>query len=108
MENPVSKLALDHWYKVLMAGGLFMLLLAGAGLLKEFPTVPTAAISLGVFFFGMGEWINHPLQTQLMPPSAYFPGGVITGHPRKASAAGTFFDVLGLLLIGFVLYKLLT
>ena len=67
MDNPISKLALEHWYQVLMAAGLFLFLLSGAGLLKEFPTLPTAAIAIGVFFFGMGEWINHPLQTALMP-----------------------------------------
>ena len=106
MENPISKLALEHWYQVLMAAGLFLFLLAGAGLLKEFPTRPTASVAIGVFFFGMGEWINHPLQTALMQATARFPAGVISGHPRKARPTGIFFDLLGLALIGYGVYKL--
>jgi hypothetical protein len=106
MENPVSKLALDHWYKVLMAGGLFVFLLAGAGMLKNLPTLTTATIALGVFFIGMGEWINHPLQTKLMPASLLSPGGVITGHPRAAKPIGVFFDLCGFTLVAFGAYKL--
>lgn len=101
MDNPTTKFALDHWYKVLMAAGLLVLCLAGAGLLKEFPTAATALVALGTFFIGMGEWINHPLQTRV------FARGIATSHPRRASAAGWFFDVLGLGLLVVGLYRFL-
>jgi hypothetical protein len=107
MDNPLSKLALDYWYQVLMAVGIAVFLAAGAGLLSVFPTVPSAVISLGCFFVGLGEWINHPLQTALMRASAYHPGAVITGHPRNPKFAGVAFDVLGAVLICIGLYKLL-
>lgn len=61
MENPLSKLALEHWYQVLMVAGLAVFLLAGGGLLPALPVKPTLLVSLGAFFFGLGEWVNHPL-----------------------------------------------
>jgi len=106
MDNPLSKLALDYWYQVLMVVSIAVFLLTGAGLLHAFPTVPTAIISLGGFFVGLGEWINHPLQTALTPPSAYYPQGVLTGHPRNSSLLGIAFVVLGLVLVGVGIYKL--
>jgi len=107
MDNPLSKLALDYWYQVLMAVGVVVFLAAGAGLLSAFPTVPTAVISLGCFFVGLGEWINHPLQTKILHANAYRPGGVVTGHPRNPQFIGTAFDVLGVTIICIGLYKLL-
>ncbi len=90
MASPLDKLALDHWYKVLMAAGFAVFLLAGAGLLHALPATPTLLISLGVFFFGLGEWRNHPLQERVGL------GFKITGHPRSASFSGTAFDLIGL------------
>lgn len=84
-----------------MVVGFIVFLLSGMGMLKAYPTLPTAQISLGIFFFGIGEWINHPLQTRI----AAF--GVITGHPRNTSISGVLFDLLGIALIGFGTYQLL-
>jgi len=83
-----------------------VLVLTGSGGLKAFPTVPTTLISLGGFCVGLGEWINHPLQTSLLPPSAYHAGGVLTGHARRASLTGSAFLILGLILIGWGVLKL--
>lgn len=105
MDNPLSKLALDYWYKVMMVVGIVVFLLAGAGLLKAYPIAPTSLISLGTFFIGVGEWINHPLQTAIMSPTIGRPGGVITGHPRNAKFGGIAFDIFGIVLIGFGGYK---
>jgi hypothetical protein len=99
MENPLSKLALDYWYQVLMVVCVIVFLLAGAGVLKAFPVAPTAAISAGGFFVGLGEWINHPLQTAVTAI------GFAHGHPRKNSLIGVFFLLLGLALIGFGIYR---
>ena len=40
MENPLSKLALDYWYQVLMVVCVLVFLLTGAGILKEVPVAP--------------------------------------------------------------------
>ena len=105
MDNPLSKLAPDYWYQVLMVVGIVVFILSGTGLLKTFPTVPTSLISLGVFWIGLGEWVNHPLQTTLMRGNASFPGGVLSGHPRNQKAIGIAFDIIGVVLIVFGGYK---
>jgi hypothetical protein len=106
VENPLSKLALDYWYQVLMVVSIMVFLLSGAGLLKAFPTAPTALISLGGFWIGLGEWVNHPLQTGLLPRSAYYPSGIVSGHPRRPSALGSFFLLFGFILVAWGIYKL--
>jgi hypothetical protein len=99
MPNPLSKLALDYWYQVLMVVCFVVFLLAGTGVLKAYPTLPTAVISAGGFFIGLGEWINHPLQTTIMHPGPYCEGGILTGHPRSNSFIGVIFLILGLSLV---------
>lgn len=98
MDNPLTKLALDHWYQVLMVGGLVIFIMCGAGLLPNYPTAETALISIGVFFVGVGEWKNHPLQTRLVN-SPDFGRGEITGYPRNNNAIGLLFLFFGIVLI---------
>ena len=100
MDNPLSKVALDYWYQVLMVVGIFIFILSGAGLLKAFPVVPTSLISFGVFWVGLGEWANHPLQTR------FHPIGIVRGHPRNPRFIGIAFDILGVGLIVVGGYKL--
>jgi hypothetical protein len=107
MENPLSKLALDYWYQAMMVVSIVVFLLSGAGVLKAFPTVPTALISLGCFFIGLGEWQNHPLQTGFLPPNVYRPAGILTSHPRRSSAVGNFFLLLGFILAAVGIYRFL-
>jgi len=106
MENPLSKLALDYWYKVVMVVSIFVFLLTGAGLLPEFPTAPTSLISIGGFFVGIGEWINHPFQTIVIQRDV-FTRGVLEGHLRRNSQLGICLDVFGVLLILAGIYKML-
>lgn len=106
MNNPLAKLALDYWYKVLIVAGAFIFLLNGAGLLPSYPTAATGTISAGVFFWGLGEWINHPYQEQLLLNTLNRPYGKISGHPRNVRPIGIVFDILGLLLIGTGVFKL--
>ncbi|MHB0926907.1 MAG: hypothetical protein ACYC1F_10425 [Gallionellaceae bacterium] len=101
MEHPLSKLALDHWYKVLMVAGFAVFLLAAAGLLPSLPVKPALLVALGTFFFGLGEWCNHPLQTHLHLNIK------ITGHPRRLCISGIAFDLLGFALIAIGLWHLL-
>ena len=107
MENPLSKLALDYWYQVLLVVSVVVFLLVGAGMLKAFPVVPTATIAAGTFFVSLGEWVNHPLQSKILSATAYRPGGIITSHPRANSAIGVFFVMLGFLLLVFGGYRAL-
>lgn len=100
MDNPLAQLALDYWYKVLVVVGAVLFVLTAAGLTPNLPAERALWCSAGVFFVGIGEWINHPLQTKIVAGSAAFGRGVISGHPRHASVLGTVFLLLGLALIG--------
>ena len=104
--NPLSKLELDYWYKVLMVVSVVVFLLAGSGVLKALPVAPTILISIGAFFVGLGEWINHPLQTGFLAPNAYRPSGVVTSHPRSNKFIGVGFLLLGLVLILWGIFRL--
>lgn len=106
MENPLSKVALDHWYQVLMVAGLAVFLANGAGLLKAYPAGPVGLVSLGCFFFGMGEWMNHPRRTELHPATLHRPAFKVTRFPRNPGAAGVAVDALGIALIVYGVYRL--
>lgn len=97
--NPLSKLALDYWYQVLMLVCFTIFVLTGTGMLNAYPTLPLAVISAGGFFIGLGEWINHPLQTTIIHSTPYRDGGIITGHPRSNSIVGLIFLVIGAALV---------
>src|SRR5260370_35649003 len=83
-----------------------VLLLTGHGALKALLTGASVLISLGCFCIGLAEGINHPFQTGFLPPNAYQPGGVLTGHPRRASAVGNLLLLLGLILTVFGIVRL--
>jgi hypothetical protein len=106
MNNPLSQLALDYWYKVILAAGTFVFLLNGAGLLPAYPTATTACISAGFFFWGLGEWINHPYQERLVLDAFDRVEAKISGRPRKANTLGSIFDIAGFILMGAGIIKL--
>ncbi|EBI9493431.1 hypothetical protein DLP94_08325 [Salmonella enterica] len=106
MQNPLAKLSLDHWYKVMILIGAFIFLLNGAGLLPAYPTATTGFISSGLFFWGLGEWMNHPYQEVLTLDPFNRPTGKISGHPRNTCLTGNIFDLIGFVLIITGLIKL--
>lgn len=93
-------LKVEHWYHLFVALGATGTVVSLSVDVRGIANAHALLLSLGIMFIGVGEWINHPLLTRLMRPSSYAPGGgVITGHPRKASALGNLFDVLGFTLL---------
>ena len=106
MNNPLSKLAIDYWYHAVMVVSAVTFLLNGAGFLVAYPVGLTASVSAGAFFIGLGEWVNHPLQTTLHAGTVDFPAGISTGHPRKNKPIGVAFVFMGLFLIGLGAYGL--
>lgn len=106
MDNPLSKLAIDYWYQAVIVVSAVIFILCGMGSLNAFPVAPTASISAGGFFIGLGEWVNHPLQTTIIQPGINTLGGVISGHPRNNKPIGVFFVIIGFLLVGYGIYAL--
>ncbi|RSC60580.1 hypothetical protein EGW07_24365 [Citrobacter amalonaticus] len=98
MQNPLSQLALNAWYKVLIALGSFVFLLAGAGMFPAYPAGATGLMALGCVAVGIGEWINHPLTTAIYQENV-FRERVFTFRMRTVKPAGLFFDLLGAVLL---------
>ncbi len=106
MDNPLSKLELKYWYHVVMVSSIGFLLLSLYIPFIGVENVFVQKLSLGAFLIGLGEWINHPLQTALYPPSYHMPtGGITTGHPRNNKRIGILFVIIGICLIVWACFK---
>jgi len=109
MTNPLRNLKIDYWYKALVVLSAVLLLISLTVELKGIENSIAQLLCLGVLFIGIGEWINHPLQSAIMPPNAYdAPGGaIITSYKRKPCLLGTLFDILGFTITVVGGYKLM-
>ncbi|MBI1887798.1 MAG: hypothetical protein HYS19_05430 [Nitrosomonadales bacterium] len=107
MDKSLTGLKIEYWYHVLVVLGAAGVIAAMTFELKGIANAHAIIMSLGVLFVGLGEWINHPLQTKIMPPNVYMGGGgIISGHPRNPNFLGTLFDILGFILICISIYKI--
>lgn len=100
MTNPLQSLKIDYWYKAVLVISTVLLVIALTVPLQGVKNSIVALICLGGVFIGLGEWINHPLQTAV----GY--GYKITGYPRKVTFLGTIFVLFGLTLSCYGTYKL--
>ncbi len=107
MNNPLAKLALDAWYKVLIAVGAFVILLNGAGLLGNYPVRETFIISLGCIVFGVAEWMNHPMHEEEIPARYGMPPLERIHTGWTPCLVGVLLDIAGIALIFYGLIKLI-
>ena len=93
-------LAVDVWYKALIVVGVAVLVL-GLTVPLQLPNRAVILIGLGAAAHGIGQWMNHPLQTRVV--------GVykITAHHRRVSFWGVAWELAGLGLAGLGIYILL-
>jgi hypothetical protein len=100
-------LKVEHWYHLFVALGATGVVVSLSIEVKGIANAHSLLFSVGLLFLGVGEWINHPQQTNLMRPTINAPnGGVVSGHPRFNSILSLGFDLLGLALLGVALYKI--
>jgi hypothetical protein len=99
VENPLSKLKIDYWYKAMLVISTCVLIVSLTVELKGVENSVVQLISLGCAFWGLGEWINHPYQEKIGI------GFKISGHPRNGSVAGYAFDLVGWILILIGIFK---
>jgi len=97
-QNPLSTLKIDCWYKILPVIGTVTLILGLTVDIKGVSNIFVQLVSVGVVFIGIGEWINHPLQTRLVP------GYKTTGYNRINTFPGNSWDIIG---IGLIIYALI-
>jgi hypothetical protein len=101
MAMDLDAFKLDHWWHfVAIAGGL----IAVAAVPGQFAAA--FLIGLGLLFFGAGEWVNHPRQTQVKGAKVV---GIykVTGNPWKPKVHGLLMDALGIGLLGLGIFRLL-
>lgn len=97
--NPLSALTIDSWYKIIPAIGAVTLVLSLTVEIKPLPNLLVLLCSIGAIFIGIGEWINHPLQTQVGR------GMKITSRNRINTISGNVWDFAGLAITAFGLFK---
>ncbi|MCL2310780.1 MAG: hypothetical protein FWC42_11055 [Proteobacteria bacterium] len=90
----LEKLNLERWYRVLVylgaiffGGAVFFSDAVNKGPITD---VALMLLGAGMFFFGMGEWINHPPRGEKGGPSFFGPGAVRVPH-----LGGLLLDVVG-------------
>lgn len=102
MASGLENLKLDKWYTVLIAAGLMALVASIAANNNTF-----AALALGVFFIGIGEWKNHPERQAFVDQSHGFPEpGKLTITTRAASPLGWAFILIGIVALAIGFYRL--
>jgi len=95
LSNPLSGLKIDHWWHAFTVVG-------GAGTIASIaltsPAIPQRdliLLFLSLFLFGVGQWINHPIQM------GFHPMGTLTSYPRK-----TYFTVFALEIAAVVIFSI--
>lgn len=105
MESLLSKLKLEHWWHVVTAISAALL---GLSLTVPMVGVENATVqlaSLGGLLLGIGEWMNHPVQEELVPPEPGRPWGKLTGHPYSPCVAGVLLDIAALACFAYAVYR---
>ncbi len=103
MGEILKNLSLEYWYKMLILAcfGLFVLSITVP--LQGIPNAALALISMGGFFIGMGEWINHPYRERI-----HLERNIkIFGHPRSPKFGGLALDVVGAIAVIWGAWKLI-
>jgi hypothetical protein len=86
---------LDHWPKYVAAGGALIATACGV-VQSHFGLL----VGIGLLFFGVGEWINHPQNAEIKGTMI---GRVYKtiGYRWKPNLFGLLLDALGIGLLGF-------
>jgi hypothetical protein len=85
----------EHWYKAVLAAGVVLAAAAVAVAHK-----PLLILGIGMVFWGIGEFINHPYREKV----GY--GFKVTGHPWEPKLLGILLDMIGAVLIVFGLFQI--
>jgi len=89
--------------------------IAGAGIAVALASIPKIFVSgflIGgaLFFFGVGEWMNHQKEEKVKQeaPKGMIGFRMIETHPWSPTILGIIFDAIGIGIAGFVIYRLAT
>src|ERR1044072_5956234 len=100
MSNPLSGLKIDHWwhaFTVLGAAGIIASMTIKSNVVSNRDAL---LLSLGFFLFGVGQWINHPLQTRLEGSLKF------TGYHRSPYPLGLVLEFLGCIIFAIEIFRI--
>src|SRR6266568_901609 len=100
MSNPLSGLKIDHWWHAFTVVGSAGMIACVVGKVDFIPQRQAFLFFLSLFLFGIGQWINHPIQVRLEP------GIKITGYHRRSSPLGLALELLGCIFFVVEVYRL--
>jgi len=91
LENLFKNLTLEYWYKMLILMSFVLLVVSLIFPIQMIPNGALALLSLGGFFIGTGEWINHPYQEAVTPSRRY----KYVSYSRKNCTDGVITVIVG-------------
>lgn len=93
-------LIVDSWYKAFIYIGALAFLTSLFVDVKGLTNFQLQILSGGMFFIGVGEWINHKTNIYYKSPNVYTgPGGYVYETVWKPSFIGILFDLIGMILL---------
>ena len=109
MSELFKGLKLDSWYMAITYIGGVALLLSFFFEVNEISNNNLQILAGGIFLFGLGEWKNHKEKSFIKPSNAYTgPAAVISYKVRNPDAFGLLLDLIGLIMIGYGIYLIVT
>jgi len=105
LDNPLKNLAIDKWYKAIIAVGAVLLIISLTVQLQA-NNQSVQLFAFGLFLVGIAEWINHPARSIITPPNAYIPQGIYTNYARHPKPLGIILDIIGIVALFISIYKL--
>lgn len=87
-----------HWWILVGVAGA---LITTASAPVQF--IPGFMTGLALLLFGVGQWVDHPLQTGVGPGFSF----TTTGYPWRPTFFGTLLSAAGAILFGIGLYRLM-
>jgi hypothetical protein len=93
MSDFFSGLKIENWWHAVTIVGGCGVVASSAIPVGDLPRQDVLLFFFGILLFGIGQWINHPIQQRIIPQ------GIITGYYRNPSKLGVFFEIVGSLLI---------
>lgn len=104
MGDMFSGLKLEHWWHAFTVVGGAGLVAATAATIKGLPQRDAILLCLGLFLFGIGQWINHPVEERVNPMLQL----KITAYHRRPGKLGRTLEAVAVVLFSVAVVRLAT
>lgn len=102
MDNFLSNLSVDRWYKLLVWLGVFLLIIALLFPVKWLTNADAGLLGLSFLFIGLGEWKTRKFIME------EHPGGILQIPIRHVDFISVILWGAGLFILGKLIFRLLS